>query len=416
MRQCPDLMQAWLEYMQHSEAPSQYIKWSLVSAVAACLERKVWLVKDHDTGWYPNMYMFLVGPPGSGKSTVSDTAMAFVRAVKTINFIPTRVNAASIFEELARIGVDKKFNWDNESYPHCAGILYASEAKEAFTEMYKGGGIIGALTDLYNGGSFGWNMVHGEVRSLRSTGRSVVLNPCINLLACSVPDWLFTYCMNRVEAAGGFGSRILLVTSHTSLKMKPQWESAEIIRDMQLRIKIIEDMKRIHNVLRGPYFAHASFKEAYGECIKQYEKENSVRYNSGSGSMLGGYQQRKITHTLKLSMILAACRRDDMLLKGEDIRDAWDMLAEIEPAMINVLGDLEMTPEAKLRRDIWNYLKHTSSNGTATRQSVMNTYYNFDVRSVDNALAGLVAMGRLVPQPTQNSNRITYQLVDVREV
>jgi hypothetical protein len=403
-RNFPDLMEAWLQYNSDSDAPSSYWRWSLVSAVAACLERKVWLMRGSEIGWYPNMYIFLVGPPGSGKSTAGDSVIKLLREIPTIEYIAPRVNKASFFSELIGIGRRKQFIYAGRPYPHSAGFLYASEARTAFDEMYKGGGIIGELTDLFNGGIFGWSADHGEGKNTQGRGKESVMNPCVNVLACSTPDWLFMHCLNRVDAAGGFGSRILLVVSKDNLRQSTVWEKKESIKDIRLKMGLIEDLKRIH-MMEGPFHVHPSFHPAYEEFISNYNKQINLNAQT---NVLGAYHHRKVTQLMKLTMVIAAMRRQEMMIKGEDVRTAWEMLDAIEPDMVDLLADMEMTPEAKLRREIWNYCLHHNYSGKITKNAITESVPKQPMKMIDDAVNWLVSSGRLKPIEPFTPFRQTY--------
>lgn len=404
-RNFPDLLEAWMEYNRHSIAPKIYQRWSFVSVIAGALERKVWLTKNHHTGWYPNLYLFLVGPPGSGKSVTAEAAMSLLQEVPGIEFLADQVNAVSLFHDLSAIGRKKIFRWNGEAYPHSAATIFASEAATTFIEQYKGGGIITALTNLYNGGPLGWSMRHGVSRSTRGDGSVACYNPCINLLACSTPAWLMTRCMTRDDAEGGFGSRILIVVNYDELVDDGVWDSGEIASDMKLRMAIIEDLKQVAK-LAGPYSSDLSFRAAWQEVTKRHNAEMEVRARSG---VLGGYQQRKLTQLIKLTMILAASRRNDLVVTGKDLEDAWTMLAQIEPDMVMMLEELDMSPDSKARRDIFNWLRAVGHR-TVTKATIMHAFPRMDWTQFNQAIAGLLAMRRLRVIKESPAEGVLYQV------
>ena len=68
----PRKLQSWTDaFFQYTEkigSPPLFRRWCGIFTVAAALERKVWTVNNKGR-LYPNLYMFLVGPPGTGKTT-----------------------------------------------------------------------------------------------------------------------------------------------------------------------------------------------------------------------------------------------------------------------------------------------------------------------------------------------------------
>ena len=59
-------IEAFLEYTEILPSPPLLRKWAAISYVAAAMERKMW-VRTMGADLYPNLYTFLVGPPGVGK-------------------------------------------------------------------------------------------------------------------------------------------------------------------------------------------------------------------------------------------------------------------------------------------------------------------------------------------------------------
>ena len=59
-------IESFLEYTEILPSPPLLRRWAAISYVAAALERKVW-VRTMGSDLYPNLYTFLVGPPGVGK-------------------------------------------------------------------------------------------------------------------------------------------------------------------------------------------------------------------------------------------------------------------------------------------------------------------------------------------------------------
>jgi len=59
----------WRLYTQGLPSPENYIDWSWYYIVSAALQRRVWMGSDNQQ-LFPNMYVILVGPPGTGKGLV----------------------------------------------------------------------------------------------------------------------------------------------------------------------------------------------------------------------------------------------------------------------------------------------------------------------------------------------------------
>ena len=65
-RVLPDWIDGYLDYTANTEPKASYRRWAAISAVAAALQRKCYLVIGSET-FYPNLYVILTGPPAARK-------------------------------------------------------------------------------------------------------------------------------------------------------------------------------------------------------------------------------------------------------------------------------------------------------------------------------------------------------------
>ena len=66
-------LDSFMDYTDKIPTPEVFRRWAGISMIAAALERKVWLETSVGT-LYPNLYMFLLAPPGVGKTIMSSMA------------------------------------------------------------------------------------------------------------------------------------------------------------------------------------------------------------------------------------------------------------------------------------------------------------------------------------------------------
>src|SRR4051812_35383690 len=96
----PCWIESFLEATNGLPAPSIFLKWAAISAIAGALERKVW-VRMNRMNLYPNMYVFLVAAPGVGK-TVSGTQTEILwRGLEHHHVAPTNASKAALIDVLA---------------------------------------------------------------------------------------------------------------------------------------------------------------------------------------------------------------------------------------------------------------------------------------------------------------------------
>ena len=68
----------YMHMIGRSEVPRRFHFWSAMSLLAACVADRVWVKADIATKIYPNLYVFLVGPSGSGKEQAIKVVLKLV--------------------------------------------------------------------------------------------------------------------------------------------------------------------------------------------------------------------------------------------------------------------------------------------------------------------------------------------------
>src|SRR5271166_6582293 len=59
-------IESFIEQTENLEAPLIWRRWSAISMIAAALEQKVWMQTSSPI--FPNLYMMIIGHPGTGKT------------------------------------------------------------------------------------------------------------------------------------------------------------------------------------------------------------------------------------------------------------------------------------------------------------------------------------------------------------
>lgn len=389
-RNFPNFVESFMEYASFTQCPEKFLLWSCYSILAGALERKVWL-SNGGTTFYPNMYVMLVGNPGSRKSTSAGFAVDLLRQVPSIHFMANRINEASFFQGLVQTGQKKKFEFMGESYQHSASFLYASEAATSFSEMYHGGGVITSLTDVFNCEPLGWHKNVGWSKLTIKDGWVTVYNPCFNMLACSTPVWFSSKIMSRSDAEAGFGSRLLLVVQKERMQREFGWSETTPANN-SLKMRLIADLTAISK-LKGPYEIDDSFRYVFKRLDFTHENHMSGAVIS---SLLMGYYERKLTHTVKLSMVIAASRSDRLVLSGQHLEEAWKLVSSLESQMIRAYEQVgNAVNGASISEELIDYC---NKNGITqfTRSSLISIFkIKYPVREIVRAVDDLAKEGKV---------------------
>lgn len=76
----PDLIESWIAYMDGLPTNKLFAEWAAVFLVSAALTRRVWVrTSEGMPPTYPNLYVALVGPPGSGKDIAINPVAKLLR-------------------------------------------------------------------------------------------------------------------------------------------------------------------------------------------------------------------------------------------------------------------------------------------------------------------------------------------------
>src|SRR5262245_25293641 len=98
-RRCQSWIESFVSHTDNLEAPAIWRKWSAIAMLAATLEQKVWV--NAGGKLYPNLYTFLIGNPGLGKSRSITAASGLIReALPEIFFGSVSMTRASLSDHM----------------------------------------------------------------------------------------------------------------------------------------------------------------------------------------------------------------------------------------------------------------------------------------------------------------------------
>ncbi len=330
-RNFSDWLTAYLDFSSHAEAGRGIRFWAAVSAVAGALRRKVWF-DQIEFQWYPSFYIVFVGPPSVlTKSTTAGGPMRLLREVPGINFGPDAATWQKLAVTMANCG--ESYEYKGEYLPMAALTLVSGELGSLID--FKQEGLVPFLIELWDG------KPHYE-KQTKGSGTDYIAGPWINILGCTTPQWI-TANMNATTIAGGFTSRCIFVYGDKKenpiayLKNRVQTNHSETKR------KLVQDLEHIATTMCGEYSITPE-AEKWGEAW--YENIWKVEYRPENPDWLNGYIGRKQAHLHKLAIVLAAAKRDELVLELEDLQLADIMLRSIEPDMHKVFSCVGKTEES----------------------------------------------------------------------
>lgn len=224
-----NFLDLWVRYAGVSEVPPQFVYFAGVSLLAATVADRVWLLRDAGgTKIYPNLYVFLIGPSGSGKERAITAAAQFAADFPSMGLY-------------ASTGVTKQYLIDHIRGQSSLVYLVTEElgmsipSKELGRELIKfmTGHYIPSLVPMQEG--------------TRTHGNKVLPPHCLNWLAGTTDEWLLQ-AVEKDAILGGFFARVLGVrgrrtgtTRCANITYPPDRDV--IARHLQLRVEMYTTLK-----------------------------------------------------------------------------------------------------------------------------------------------------------------------------
>lgn len=348
------LFDLYFQYVEDTEAPLPFHRWSLIAGIGAILGRDFYFPFG-DSRIFPNCYIMLVGNPGTRKSS----------AIKGIK----KLIARSGYQHFAAEKTTKeKFLLDLEGLPEEAGNFPSQYGAKNGSRTRGGTGrdlgispqdVLAALdlsdgetindrtpresfvcADEFNeftgsgnldffsllGALWDWDDEHSTYRYRLKNSKSLsIYQPTISILGGNTHTGIQTGF--PPETVGqGFMSRLLLIHGEPSGKKitfpkKPPEE---------LGNRICELLGKIKETVKGQAEMSAQAGRALDTIYRSWKDLDDYRFKN--------YSTRRFTHLIKLTLICAASRVS-IKIEEQDVVLANTLLSFIEHSMPKALGE-----------------------------------------------------------------------------
>lgn len=327
-RKHEDWIQAYLNYSSYSEAPTKFHFWTGVSVLAGALRRHVWISQPFFQ-WTPNFYIVFVAPPGVvSKSTTMNIGMNLLREVPGITFGPSAITWQSLISSLAA-SREEFYVPDDDTVHNMSAVTIAVGEFGTFLDP-SNKDMVDMLVTLWDG------QVGNFEKATKTQGSDTVVNPWINLISCTTPSWIAGN-FPEYMIGGGFTSRTIFV--YADQKRQQIAYPADVIPEnfRQMQQDLIHDLEHIATNLKGEYKLSAEAKE-WGR--EWYESLSDELQRARLDERLAGYLIRKQTHVHKLAMVLAAGKRDELVIELADLQGAEQLVTALEEDSPKVFGQI----------------------------------------------------------------------------
>lgn len=365
-RHFPNWLKAYIDYTRDSESPTPFHFWTGVSTLAGALRRRVWIdMKKFQ--WTPNFYIVLVGPPGvAAKSTSMSMGMSLLGKVPDIKFGPESMTWQALAVSLQE-AIEYVEYFDADGSKQRLGMSCITISVSELGTFLR--------VDDDQLMSFLIRMWEGQLETFRhetkSSGKIEVDNPWLNIIGATTPAWL-KHNFPEHMIGGGLTSRIVFVYGEKKRQLiaYPD-EVIPAAEYKELKRKLLEDLVSISK-LSGPYIL-SPFAREWGHAWYKEHNNPDLRPAHLASDRFGGYLARKQTHLHKFAIILAAAKRETLVIEQSDLEEANDIITSIETDMIRVFESIGLVEE---QRNVQEIVSLVRFNGFTTNVQLWSKAMN----------------------------------------
>lgn len=341
----PSLFDLYFEYVKETEPPIIYHRWSLIAAVGAYLGRRYWFNQGAIGRVFPNVYVMLIGNPGTRKSTAIKLSKRMIGAAGYSTFSAEKTTKEKFLMDLEGAH-DEQSSYAGyaakKSRPAASArdvlanldLLDSSEIHDGipreifitadeFNE-FAGTGNIDFLSTL--GALWDWDDETATYKQRFKNSKSIsIFQPTISLLGGNTHT-SFQNAFPTDSLGQGFLSRLLLVHSEPSgrkITFPPK-------PDERIAVAIGERFAEISKSVTGEASASDHARRALDTINLTWKELADYR--------LKHYSTRRFTHLLKLCLITSAMRASSRI-DVEDVLLANTILTYTERDMNKALGE-----------------------------------------------------------------------------
>lgn len=317
-----DWINSFMEYTDGITSPRLFRLWSAISAVAGAMERRCFANTSRGSV-YPNMFVLLVGPPGTGKTESLKHIEELWYSVGKFHVSPNNMTKAAMIDSLLEAHRNiilesgkKMLDYHSLLIPSSEfGVLVPAHDLE----------FLSLLNHLYDNPK-----VHREKRRHFNSGKDTeIINPQINIIAGTQPGFL-AHLLPEEAWSMGFTSRIIMVYCAYA-PVVPLFGDDDLREGLYKKLKT--ELIEISDLI-GQF----SWDEKAADLLSKWHQAGMAPVPEHP--KLVHYNPRRILHIIKLSMVSSTSSRRDLIIKPEDVNRARDWLLEAEDLMPDIFKDM----------------------------------------------------------------------------
>jgi len=332
-----DFLDLYLDYTKDTEATATFHRWSAMVGIGAWLERNIW-IQHGATQHFPNQYVMLLGESGSRKSAA---IKGFVRILKEAGY--STLAAEKTSKEKFSADLAARHSSENEEDE----LLWGTADKNAITPVLIANDEANDFFGLNNieflsllGSWWDYSGVY-EVK-YKTSKSDEIPNPTVSILVGNTPT-NFSLAFPPTIIGQGFFSRILLIHGERT-RPKITWPTPP---DPAHTATIVQYMHKMKTVMMGEMVPTQGAKRLVDKIYHQPDVFTDERFAS--------YYNRRLTHMLKLSLVVAAAKFEKEITE-DTIIQANTYLTYIQNLMPKALGEYGRSTDSAITQKIMTFI------------------------------------------------------------
>ncbi|HEY4799537.1 MAG TPA: DUF3987 domain-containing protein [Bacteroidia bacterium] len=222
---------------------------------------------------------------------------------------------------------------------------------------------------------------HDYEYDTKNKGTHTIKSMCNSFIAATVPNFIQNINKNiNLPVSGGFTSRCLFIYADQRaryLPFPPALESNP--QSVSIMQGIKNDLQHISYNLKGEYTCNTEARVKFENFLKIVDITNDM-----DSEPVANFRGRIKTHTLKLAMILAAARKDSLIIEGIDMDNA---ILYIKAVFKDLEKIFRGTGESELAIPMGKIQTYLEKVGISSKQSMLKHLRNYvTIETLDRCL------------------------------
>lgn len=321
------------------------------------------------------MYIVLVGPAGSRKTTAMAACKGILRCFpEEVPLCAEAITKEALVKDL--VANQRAFELEGKAYPYSPITVCVSELSQ-----FMGVGadrMADFLTSIYDEDRYEYKVKN---KPEGGSNRDVVDGPFMNLLAGTVPSWITTYLKGNIITSG-FARRTMFVYEFEDSEPIPFPEISPEAR--AAREKCIEWGRQLIKV-KGEFKWDAAARDWYGKWYIAHRKGLNRATQDPNST---GYYESKHAMLLKVAMLVSLSESLELTLYTETLQAALAMLELSEKNLNRVFDGVGRNPLNSSATYVIDYIDRCGGI-VADKQLQKATFHQIDRAEYSNVMQHL---------------------------